>query len=146
MDYPPLVVLDTEDDYRSHYEALFCRKPIVTCDGIEVRFRKRDFDHAFFESVLSKDDTFSRKRAERMDWIKAALQDPSAERFVGWNQKRNRYDHRRHVIVVQRNYVVVVVITGKKSGKFITAYVADTPARPGRASTIDQIRGGPKWT
>jgi hypothetical protein len=37
------------------------------------------FDHCFFESTHSKDDTFSSRRAERINWIKAVLQDTNAE-------------------------------------------------------------------
>ena len=141
MSYPPFVLLSTEDEYRSHFEAVYCRGPIVTFDGIEVRFRKEDFDHCFYEA----DDSFSRKRAERIDWIKAALLDPTAEKYVGWDNKRKRYDMCRRVAVAQNNYVVVIVTTKANKARFITAYVADTPSRPGRLSTVDLIRRGPKW-
>ena len=64
---------------------------------------------------------------------------------MGWDRKRKRHDKHRQVTVVQGNYVVIVAVTGKKRGRFITAYVADTAARGGRPSTIDLIRRGPKW-
>jgi hypothetical protein len=87
--YPPLVHYDREDEYLSHYERVYCKGPIATFDGIEVRFRKGYFAHCFYESIHSKDDTFSKRRAERIDWIRAALQDPKAELRVGWdNEKR----------------------------------------------------------
>ena len=65
----------------------------------------------FFESVKTKDDTFSQMRAERIDWIRAALEDPKSERYVGWDKKRKRLDRRRRVTLVMGNYVVVIGIS-----------------------------------
>ena len=73
MPYPPLVRYETESQYRTYFERVYCKKKIVTFDGIPVKFKKADFNHAFFESTRDKDDTFSRKRAQRIDWIKSAL-------------------------------------------------------------------------
>jgi hypothetical protein len=145
--YPPLLKLATAAEFRSHYEGTYCRCPIVTFDGIAVRFRKRHFNHCFFEST-NRDGTknlFSQKRAERIDWIRAALQDATAERYWGWDKNRRRYDRARRVTVVMGDYVVVIAITSPTTADFVTAFVADTPASPGRPSTIDQIRRGPKW-
>lgn len=139
MSYPPLVNYQTELEYRSHFEQSYCQGPIVTFDGIAVRFRKDDFDHAFFESVHAKDDTFSTLRAERIDWIKAALLDPQSERYVGWDNKRKRYDGKRRVTVVMGNFVVIIALHQRDKARFITAYVADS----GR--TISKIRQSPKW-
>jgi len=111
----------------------------VTFDGIPVRFRKKDFYHIFYESKATRDDTFSQKRAQRIDWIKAALKDPKSERYVGWDNNKKRYDRRRRVILVMGNYVVVIGISPKGNGKFITAFVADS----GR--TVLMIRQNPKW-
>ena len=88
--YPPFLHYKSNQEYRKHFELVYCRGPVLTFDGIPVRFRKRDFDHAFFETVNNKDDTFSVKRAQRMDWIKAALQDPGAERYMGMGQKKEK--------------------------------------------------------
>jgi hypothetical protein len=52
-----------------------------------MRFKKQDFDHAFYESRTTKDDTFLDSQAERIDWIQAALEDPKSEWFVGWDNK-----------------------------------------------------------
>jgi len=148
MSYPPLLQLATAAEYRTHFESLYCRGPIATFDGIKVRFRKRDFNHCFFESSRrdgNKDD-FSSKRAERMEWIKAALQDAHADRYLGWDKAKRTYDRSRRVTVVMGNYVVVIRITAARKADCVTAFVADTPARPGRPSTIDMIRRGPKWT
>ena len=139
MPYPPLVHYDSETQYRKHFEHAYCNREIITFDNIPVRFRKSDFDHAFYESRKTKDDTFSSKRAKRIDWIKAALEDPNSECYVGWDNKRKKADRRRRVVLVMKNYVVVVGISGKCSGRFITAFVADS----GR--TVQMIRKNPKW-
>lgn len=150
MTYPPLVSYASEAEYQKHFEDVYCKEPIATFDGIPVRFRKRDFHHAFFESVRGgHDNLFSTKRAERIDWIKKTLQDPNADRYQGWDKKNKKYDKSRRVTVVMGNYIVVIVVrqnkrTGDQTGHFITAYVADTPAKRGRPSTIDRIRRSPK--
>ncbi len=139
MPYPPLVTYNTEQEYRLHFEKKYCKGPVITFDEIFVRFKKQDFDHAFFESVGKKDDTFSHTRAKRIDWIKAALEDPASELYVGWNNKKKRHDRGRRVAVVMSNYVVVISISKKFKGRFITAFLADS----GR--TLRMIRGNPKW-
>lgn len=140
MPYPPLVVYPTEDEYRLHFEKIYCKGPVDTFDAIPVRFKKQDFDHAFYESVVKKDDTFSTKRAQRINWIKAALEDPASERYVGWDNKKKRHDNGRRVALVMTNYVVIISINKNLKGRFITAFVADT----GR--TLKMIRKNPKWT
>ena len=50
MNYPSLVRYATQAEYRVHFERVYCRGPIQTFDHIAVRFRKKDFDHCFFES------------------------------------------------------------------------------------------------
>jgi len=141
VSYPPLIKYKTIKEYRLHYENVYCHKPITTFDGIEVRFRKDRFNHCFFESSQRNKikDRFSKIRAERIDWIKHALQDKNADIFWGWNKKRNKYDKYRRVVVVVKNYVVVIRITGKKKAKFVTAFLADSK------STINRIRKSPKW-
>jgi hypothetical protein len=147
MDYPPLLRLASAAQYRAHFENIYCRGPIATFDGIEVRFRKRDFNHSFFESKHrnSRKDDFSLKRAERMDWIKTALRDPDAERYLGWDKRRRTYVRSRRVTVVMSNYVVVIALKSEKKADFVTAFVADTAASPNRPSTVDLVRRGPKW-
>lgn len=82
-----------------------------------------------------------------MDWIAVTLKDPTSELFIGWNKKEKKYDNQRRVAVVMGNYVVVIALSKKnpKQANFITAYLADTPSRPGRPSTIDKIRKSPRW-
>ena len=140
MSYPSFVVYNDESDYRSHYERVYCNASIVTFDGIPVRFSKRDFDHAFFESVVTKDDTFSNLRAQRVDWIKAALEDPNSDRYVGWDRKKKFYNYKRRVTLVQVNYVVIFAIKRDGTGRFISAFVANS----GR--TLQMIKQSPKWS
>lgn len=147
MTYPQFLRLNSKEEYRRQWETHYCRQAIFTFDGIRVRFRKEDFDHAFYESVKSKDDTFSRKRAEYMHWIKSALQDDTSERFIGWDKAKKRYDRSRRVVIVMGNYVVVIAILQNKDNeaRFITAYIGDPSGRNGKPSTIDMIRSGPPW-
>ena len=142
MAYPPLVQYATEQEYRSHFERAYCCGAILCFDGIAVRFEKKDFDHCFFESGNRNGikDQFSTLRAERIDWIKAALQDAQADLFVGWDSKRRRYDHGHRVTLVMGNYVVVIRIASGKKARFATAFVADSQR------TLDRIRRSPKWT
>jgi len=139
---PPLVNYTTEREYRSHYETHYCHVHIYTFDGVRVYFPKQQFDDAFFESANRKarDKTiFSRQRAERIDWIAAALRDPQAEHYVGWDRGRKTYRYDRRVTIVWGDYVVVLNISRKKgSATFITAYVAGK-------HTIQKIRRNPRW-
>lgn len=141
MTWPPLLTLATEDEYRRHFETTYCGGTLPTFDGFSVRFRRRDFDHCFFESSRrdGKKDTFSPKRSERMDWIKATLADPTAKLKAGWDATKRRYDHTRRVALVQGNYVVVITFTGAKSADFVTAYVMDTPA------SLQKLAAAPAW-
>ena len=146
MEYPPLVKYDSSVQYRQHFENIYCRRPLATFDGIQVRFRRKDFNHCFFESVKSKNDTFSQERAKRMDWIKAALEDPSSELHVGWIKKKRRYDTKRRVAIVMNNYIVIISIKRDLSADFCTAYLADTePLKGQNLSTLELIKLSPKW-
>jgi len=140
--YSPLLKLADEAAYRTRFEALYCQGAVLTFDGIAVRFRKADFDHCFFESKHRNrvKDTFSAPRAERLDWIAVALKDANADRFVGWDRDTKTYDKTRRVTLVCGNYVVVIAITGITSARFVTAYVADTPA------SLAKLKASPKWT
>lgn len=138
MVYPALVHYGTEQEYRVHFERVYCRGTIRTFDGIEVRFRKGMFDHCFFESVQRKDDTFSPRRAERIDWIKAALLDANAELRLGWDNKKKRAANDRRVAIVVGDYVVIIRIYKPGKADFVTAFVAGQ-------RTIRQIRSHPIW-
>lgn len=147
MNYPPFVCYKTIDEYREHFYAVYCKEPIECFDGIKVRFRKSDFDHAFYESSRrdGNKNIFSQCRAERIDWIKTALQDTESERYVGWDNTQKQYDRNRRVTIVMGNYVVVIIITGEKKAVFKTAFVDRGIRRPGKPTTVDQIRNSPKW-
>ncbi len=77
-DRPQLVTHGNLEIYRGTYQSIYCVKPLETHDGIFVRFRKSQFSHIVQESSNrdGKKDTFSPQRAERLTWIKIALQDP----------------------------------------------------------------------
>lgn len=138
---PPLLKLVDEAAYRQHFHANYCTGAIMTYDGIPVYFDRWKFNHAFFESVVTKDDTFSLIRAERMDWIRPTLQDVGADRFQGWNKKTKTYEPHRRVEVVHEDFVVVLQISRKLNGglkaKFVTCYQAD--------NSIGMIRQSPNW-
>ena len=148
MGLPELIRYETEsggkdiDRYRNHFEGLYCNQPIITFDGIVVRFRKTDFDHCFFESSrrrIKNKDQFSDLRSERIDWIKYALESRDSDLFEGWDNTRKRYDSSRRVCLVQGNYIVVIRLTGKSKAQFVTAYVADS------AYTLLKIKQSPVW-
>ena len=141
MAYPPLVYHVTVNEYRAHFERVYCQGSITTFDGIAVRFRKSRFDHCFYESTRRNQvkDAFSTQRAERIDWIKATLQDPNAELHVGWGGKKKQYDRHHRVALVVGDYVVVIRLSGSQTAQFVTAYVVDSP------STLAKIKGSPRW-
>jgi len=140
---PPLVNFGIDvEKYRAYFETTYCRGPLTTFDGIEVRFRKRDFDHCCFKSTRRNDlkDSFDILRARRLGWIREALQSPDAQLRVGWDKRRKRHDHRRRVAVVCEDYVVVIAITAPKKARFITAYKTED------YRAIEKILSGPVWT
>ncbi len=139
MPYRPLVRYGSEQEYREHFERVYCvPRIVVTHDGIEVRFYSNQFDHAFYDGTWKTG--FSKERAERIDWIGEALRDGQAKLYVGWNNARRTYNPGRRVCVVGENYVVIIEMTdwAKKRAIFITAFVA-------AAGTVRQIRNGRKW-
>lgn len=140
--YPVLLALADETAYRIRFETLYCRDAITTFDGIQVRFRKTDFDHCFFESSRRDrvKDTFSKVRAERLEWILVALQDATADRFIGWDRNSKTYDKHRRITLVCGSYLVVIALKDATNAIFVTAYVADT------LRSLNQIRKSPKWT
>lgn len=144
MPLPPLLILQSEDDYRNHYEATCCRAGIITFDGIRVFFDRGRFEHAFFESTRRDGikDQFSEVRAQRMDWIRATLENPVADLFQGWDQKWQRYDAGSRVCVVYEDFVVIIRLkltgNGELRGRFLTCYQAD--------NSIGKIRESKRWT
>lgn len=140
MNSPPLVIYQEPAEYAKHFEMNYCRAVINTFDGIRVYFRQTKFGHCFYESTNrdSNKDSFSRTRAERIDWIKANLIDPSAELYQGWDKEKKANVPNCRVSVTYGNYVVIIRMNSKPgSADFITAYVAD--------QSISKIRSGPRW-
>lgn len=141
MPYPDFRIFGSEKECRDHFHATYCVDAVLTFDNISVRFRKQMFDHCFFESSMRNGtkDRFSQLRAERIDWIYAALRDTGAELFVGYDSARKREDPSRRVALVQANYVVVIALIDRANAVFVTAYVADY-------NTVGKIRRSSKWT
>lgn len=143
MALPQLLEYETEAQYRAHYERVYCRGTVTTFDGIVVYFRADKFDHAFYESSTRdrRKDQFSRARAQRIDWIKATLETPEANLYKGWDKLKRKYDPGRRVCVIYEDFVVVIEIRQKRSGKlkgdFVTCYKAD--------NSIGKIRRSPEW-
>ena len=144
MSKPALVHYATPAEYKQHYEKHYCRGKIVTFDSIRVYFKPTKFGHVFYESTArdGKKDVFSKIRAERIDWIKATLENPDAELYQGWNKKDKVVEPNRRVSVVYEEFVVIIEVKKDDSGKvikaeFVTAYVAD--------NSINEIRKSPKW-
>jgi hypothetical protein len=109
-----------------------------------VYFKPTKFGHVFYESTArdGKKDVFSKIRAERIDWIKATLENPDAELYQGWNKKDKVVEPNRRVSVVYEEFVVIIEVKKDESWKvikaeFVTAYVAD--------NSINEIRKSPKW-
>jgi hypothetical protein len=138
---PPLLNLADEAAYHQHYIATCCKAPIVTHDGIPVYFDRHRFYHAFFETVVYPDDTFSPERAQRMDWIRLTLEDAAADRLQGWNKAKKAHEPHRRIEVVHGNFVVILQIGLKEDGqlkaKFVTCFEAD--------NSIGLIRSAPPW-
>ena len=139
---PALVRYTTEAEYRAHYERCYCRAVIHTFDGLRVHFPKQQFDDAFFESANRRardKSVFALERAERIDWIRATVEDPTAELYQGWDRDRKVTAHGRRIALVFGNYVVVLQVHNKRgAATFITAYVATS-------DTIRKIRSSPRW-
>jgi hypothetical protein len=138
---PPVREFASVDEYRDHFVRQLCGGPVITHDGISVRFRRRDFNHCCFKSTKRDDekDCFCEQRAKRIDWIRYALQLPGAELYVGWNKRVRGYDPDRRVVIVQNSFVAVITMLEDKKADFVTAYFcADR-------ETIQKIRRGPEW-
>lgn len=142
---PSLIYYSSENEYYKHFCRMYCdsNKPIYTFDNIRVDFYPRQFNHAFYESIdIIKSDKlkFSRKRAERIDWIKWALENQNAILYQGWDKKKKSHNSRRRVCVTDINYIVVIQLkSAQREAFFITAFLADTPR------TLQQIMSNPKW-
>ncbi len=145
MQLPPLREYQSEADYRTHYECVYCRGVIFTFDGIRIYFDKQRFGHAFYESSgkgVGRKENFSSVRAKRIDWIKATLESPKAIMYQGWDKHTGKYAPERRVSLTYENFVVIIELRigadGNFKGKFVTCYQAD--------KSIEKIRRSPKWS
>lgn len=142
---PSKIYYTTEAEYRVHFEETLCRAPIMTFDGIPVRFRNLHFDHCMFESIRRNGikDKFSPKRAQRMDWIRETLINPDSKPRQGWDTNSNCLNPNRRVTVLYERFVVVIRCwwkCGKKlDAEFVTCFIADD------ADTIRLILAKPRW-
>lgn len=139
---PPILKLTDQAAYQQHFVKKYCAGPLTTHDGIPVFFDRHSFYHAFFDTVVHKDDTFSVARAERMDWIEATLTDPESQRFQGYLSKIKTHDPARRVELRYENFIVVLIMGIKQDGslkaKFLTCYPVDNNRLP-------KVQQAPTW-
>lgn len=140
---PPLLYLNSIEEYKEYFYLHYCKEPVITFDGYQVRFRKERFTHDFYESSRKTGEKtfFSKKRSHRMNWIKITLQNPNSDLRYGWDKKNNKIDQKRRVAIIYHNYIVVINILDKekKQAEFVTAFVADS------ISTYNKLLSMPKW-
>lgn len=141
MPLPPLLLLPDETAYHEHFQAQYCSAPVVTFDGIAVRFFSGGFHHAFYRdsSATAHDKAvFDLERARRMDWIKAVLADPTVELY---RRKMPDSQIRRIALEPTTHYAVVIQIDRRNPARarFITAYVVDS------GSALVNMRSNPRW-
>lgn len=133
----------TIEELKELWSKLYCEQPIVTFDGIKVKFYSNMFDHVFYESDnrRAKDKSLlSYNRLEKIHWIKAALEDANSTRKKGWDRDSKTYNDTRRVTIVKGNYIVVILIYKEKKARFITAYeVTDK-------KNLELILNSPDWT
>ena len=141
---PPLVKYSTEQEYKEHFERVYCVKTVQTFDGYQVRIFPDHFKHCMYESKnrQARDKSiFSSQRAQRIDWIKETLGDSGAQLYQGWDRDKRRIDPNTRVANAYDDYVVVIRFNKTRGGTWIadfkTAYVAD--------SNISRIRSAPVW-
>ena len=144
MRLPELLICENEEKYLEYYRKEYCRKGVVTFDGIRVYFKESRFFHAFYESSNRNGvkDTFSQTRALRMGWIRATLENVDSGLFQGWDSKKKRYDPSRRVCVVYEEFVVILEMRLKRNGALKAEFVTCFQAR----NSIGKIKNSPKWT
>jgi hypothetical protein len=144
MALPALLHYGTTAEYLSHYQKNYCQSTIHTFDGIRVFFAPAQFGHSFYESSKrdGAKDAFSPVRAQRLDWIRATLEHPTAALLQGWDKSSRTYDSGRRVAVVYEEFVVIVSMGLRKNdeltAKFVTCYQAD--------NSIGKIMKAPEWS
>lgn len=144
MGLPTLKNFSSEAECKQYYIDNYCHAVIHTFDGIVVRFYEETFEHAFYTRTEKRwravKDHFAVERGERIDWIKAVLEDPSIIPRKGYDKAKRTYDNSRRVTFLSpNNYVVVIYINNNGEGKFITAFVVDN------ADTAQKLSKAPLW-
>jgi hypothetical protein len=144
MPLPPLLHLPDAKAYHAYFQAEYvARSPVITYDGIQVRFFANQFTHAFFrDSTRGANDkaVFDWDRAKRMVWIRPVLSDPSLD------VRRRTMDDgqtRRVVLHPRARYVVVVQLYDDNPLRavFITAFWIRDP----NSSSLGKIQSNPPW-
>lgn len=144
MNLPKLLILSSEEEYKNHFIAEYCKKsPIATFDGLPVMFYPEMFEHAFYKRTAPKwtapKDRMDLDRCKRMPWIKEVLKDSSIVPRKGYDKARDRYDENNRVAFLSpENYLVVI----RKAGsvwRFVTAYLVDNEA------AAKKIKDSPVW-
>ena len=141
MVYRALLKLPYEQDYRDHYKQHYLNQsPIKTFDDIGVSFKL-----ANLMELIRKDPgpnlprEFCPQRAERLDWIKVALQDAGAGLYFGYDHKAKVVDYNRRIAIVDFNYAVIIRMTGEKRAAMLTAYPMDS-------GPLALAKSNPVWT
>lgn len=140
---PPIISLNTADEYKDYYTNEFCRQAVFTADGIRVYFSEGRFWHAFCtRDHKGKKDTFSFERAQYIGWIRPTLEHPDALLLKGWNSTTKRTEPHRRVSVVYEDFVVVLELrlkgTDTLKANFVTAFYADR--------SIRRVKASPTWS
>jgi hypothetical protein len=141
MVLPPLLILPDEAAYESYWIVNYVTPgSLTTFDGIEVRFFRRNFEHAFFSEAVrgsGKKDRFDLVRAKRMNWISALLCGSAAEIYRRLMPNRKL---RRIALDTSEDYAVVIEVERNgKRGQFVTAYVVNS------AVALGKMRNNPRW-
>jgi len=128
MRLPPLLDLPNEAAYRAKFQRDYVDgASVLTPDGITVRFYPEKFHHAFHRSSTRRVQdkaVFDRQRAQRMDWIRAVLTDPSVERY---RDPRKLGEFWCVVLEPTTPYVVIIQLYKRNppTARFITAFVVE---------------------
>ena len=141
MPLPPLLSLPNEAAYRAYFETQYCNTTVVTFDGVDVQFFPETFNHAFYRdsSRTAKDKAnFDLKRAQRIDWIRVVLEDPSLQLY---RRVMPNCKIRRIALEPSTPYAVIIQIDSRNAhrARFITAYIVDSP------SALTKIQSNPRW-
>jgi len=141
MTLPPLLLLPSERDYRSHFRESYSRGPeIVTLDGMKIKFHDNQFSHAFYRTDRQsrrKTTTADYDRMKRMDWIRAIATSDTTDVY----RRTMPNGHIRRIMIDPLSCYAVVceqLTTNPEAAVFITAYL------PG-VGALEKMRANPEW-